>query len=147
MFIDFREAYDRVDRRVLLRLIKEKGILTTEQLQLLQFLLTNTSTHYGRHSSRMTNGVPQGSTIAPSLFNIVMEALNETFDTQGIAGFDYADDVTSLGNDAEVMTALRTIEEWADRNNMLINKTKSGILPLNGSAFRTGDIVMGYPVV
>jgi hypothetical protein len=30
---------------------------------------------------------------------------------------------------------------------MVINKTKSGILPINGSAFRVGEVVDGYPVV
>jgi hypothetical protein len=70
LFVDFSEAYDRVDRRLLLERINRKSILTPERQAVLRFLLTNCETQMGGRRTRLTNGVPQGSTVAPLLYDI-----------------------------------------------------------------------------
>lgn len=139
LFIDMKSAYDRVDRRELIRLVKQKGILNEEQLQLLGFLLSNASTQYGGHSTRMTNGLPQGSTLSPILFDIFIEELSRRLRERGISHRLYADDVIVIGDDDTIAAAIAEIEGWASTTNMRVNKTKSGILAVDGSRLRIGD--------
>lgn len=147
LFIDFRSAYDRLDRRVLIRLLRDKGILREDQIQLLEFLLNECTTSFGNYETRVTNGVPQGSTLAPILFDIFVEALTEELTSNGIEHQFYADDLLIIGDDATVVRAMEIIEGWSAANNMEVNRRKSGILVINGSGFRTGTEVRGYPVV
>jgi hypothetical protein len=84
----------------------------------------------------MTNGVPQGSTLSPILFNIFVEALGERIKQAGISFRFYADDLIIIGEDETIRRAILLIDEWADANNMAVNKAKSGILAIDGSGFR-----------
>jgi hypothetical protein len=104
-------------------------------------------TQYGRYSTRMTNGVPQGSTLSPMLFNIVAEDLAETLKIAGIVFQLYADDLVVIGDDEEVRRSIGLVEEWAERNNMEVNRAKSGVLNISGSSVRPGEEIGGYPVV
>lgn len=70
LFVDFRSAYDRVDRRILTELFQANAVLSPEGLKLLDFLLSSLEVHYGRKSTTSTNGVPQGLTFFPILFDL-----------------------------------------------------------------------------
>jgi hypothetical protein len=145
--VDLVSAYDKVDRRTLMRLVTQKRILHTDQLQLLNFLMTNATTQYGNHQTTMTNGVPQGSTLSPILFNIFVEALGERIKQAGISFRFYADDLIIIGDDETIRRVIPLIDEWTEANNMAVNKTKSGILAIDGSGLREGEDIDGYPVV
>jgi retron-type reverse transcriptase len=81
-------------------------------MELLRFLLSNCRTKYGRGTSEVSNGVPQGSTLSPMLFNIYIEELAERMQQAGIISLLYADDVVIIGNDDEIKEAVRILEEW-----------------------------------
>lgn len=68
VFFDFKSAYDLVDRKIID--IKLKTILTPQELQLLHWLQTNVEVRLGKHSTKCNNGVAQGSTLSPYLFDI-----------------------------------------------------------------------------
>jgi hypothetical protein len=140
-------AYDKVDRRTLMRLVTEKRILDPDQQRLLNFLLTNATTQYGRYETTMTNGVPQGSTLSPMLFNIFVEALGDSLRQAGISFRFYADDLIAIGDDETVRRAIPLIDMWANANNMIVNRNKSGILNINNPSFRVGEYLDGYPVM
>jgi RNA-directed DNA polymerase len=116
--VDLRSAYDRVNRQTLIELIRKKEILNKDQTQLLQFLLRNCTTKYGDYETGLTNGVPQGSTLAPVLFNIFVETLSDNLRETGMQFQFYADDIVVLADDDTVRKAISTIESWANRNNM-----------------------------
>jgi hypothetical protein len=81
------------------------------------------------------------------LFNIVAEDLAETLKRAGIIFQLYADDLVVIGDDGEVRRSIGLVEEWAGRNNMEVNRAKSGVLNISGSSVRPGEEVGGYPVV
>ena len=85
--------------------------------------------------------------MAPLLFDISQETLNDRMELEGITAYMYADDVVVIGGDLEVVRAIQVIEEWSNDNNMTINKSKCGILPVTISRFTTERDVNGYPVV
>jgi hypothetical protein len=73
--------------------------------------------------------------------------LSEWFQEANNAAFHYADDLVILGDDDELLRAIGILERWATENNMIINKAKSGILPITGSRFSREREVSNYPVV
>jgi hypothetical protein len=81
------------------------------------------------------------------LFNIVIETLGERLREDNISFRMYADDLIVIGDDATVSRAIGIVEMWAFLSNMQVNKSKSGVLPVAGSALRVGNQVDGYPVV
>ena len=118
-----------------------------EEIELLKFLLSNNKTRYGRGATGTSNGLPQGSTISPMLFNVYIEELAERLTKAGIAGLFYADDIVIIGNDDDVKRAIAIVEEWCSKSNMAVSKSKCGILGLRGSQLGAEVEYQGYPVV
>ena len=58
----------------------------------------------------------------------------------------YADDLALVGDDDQIMLAIMVIEQWCADNNMIVNKAKSGILPVCNSRYEGTSDVNGYPV-
>ena len=58
----------------------------------------------------------------------------------------YADDLVLIGSIDELRKTLTKIDKWNGDNNMLINKSKSGWLPLFGTK-QENDVIDGIPVV
>ena len=97
MFVDLTAAYDTVWHRgltcKLLRLLPDRHMvhMVMELVQNRSFVL---STGFGRQSRlrRLKNGVPQGSVLAPLLFNIYTSDLPTTVSTK----YAYADDLAIM---------------------------------------------------
>ncbi len=71
-----KSAYNRVDRKVLMEIIEKEKILTGDKMNLVRFLLTHNRVIIGEYKCSTSNGVPQGSTISPYLFNISLKSLH-----------------------------------------------------------------------
>ena len=98
VFFDFSSAYDRVNRRRLEELLREKRILPENTMQLWKFLAQHQRVFIGDCEGVSWSGVPQGSTISPMLFNVYAEPLISEIDNLGIRAeaFIYADDLAVL---------------------------------------------------
>jgi Reverse transcriptase (RNA-dependent DNA polymerase) len=100
---------------------------------------------YGGYKTEI--GIPQGLLTSPMLFNIYMEPLINSLTEQGLIVIAYADDIALVLKDkSDLNKALEIIEGWSSRNNMEINKNKSGILKFGGFRSKLREL-KGYPVV
>lgn len=94
---------------------------------------------------KQTNGVMQGDPISPLLFNIMTADIGEALN--GAKLIMYADDM-ALGSEKreELQTDLNTLQQWATRNDFVINQSKTvemvfrrgGRIPINDN-LKLGD--------
>lgn len=94
--------------------------------------------HTGNHE--MTAGVPQGSILGPTLWNIMYDTvLNTEHMGEGVELIAYADDLAVLVTAENQRTlefrtnnALEIINEWMSDNHLELAPQKCEVLPLNG---------------
>lgn len=130
LFIDFKSAYNTIDRNILYRYMHEKNILEQEELNFLQHL--HELIHFDLKSGkvRLDKGVHQGSPLSPALFDIYMEL----FMTQIRAHFPdiwyllYADDLVLVTSSKQIKPLIDCLYEQSSTYNLVINAKKSAIL-------------------
>ena len=76
-FVDFKKAYDSIDRNTLIKVMEEFGI-DDKSIKLIQQTLTNTRSQVkflGEWSEpfEIVTGVRQGDGLSPILFNCILE--------------------------------------------------------------------------
>ena len=140
LFIDFRKAFDSIDHARLILKLEHYGI-RGNALFLFASYLTNRKQRVllnGEFSDWLTiqTGVPQGSKLAPILFNLFVNDLaNLPF--QVLSPFQYADDTSFTSSNAcleRLVQAFNTdlclFFQWCTANKLMINfsKTKAMLL-------------------
>ena len=140
VFVDLSSAYDTVWREGLM--YKLANIIKDQRLLKLIARMTGTRTFLvssgGENSSlhKLKNGVPQGSVLAPTLFNVYMRDLPETLSWK----LGYADDwaIVSQANtiptlEMNLSTDMTILSKYFDRwyLKMNIGKTVTTVFHLN----------------
>ena len=64
----------------------------------------NININLGKQSAKITNGVPQGLTSPPALFDIYIEELLGILEANGMKCFAYADDLAFTASDVRTIT-------------------------------------------
>jgi hypothetical protein len=143
--LDVTAAFDTVDHQILLRRLSQAGV----QGNALKWF---TSYITGRHAvvkcgeSRsapflLTSGVPQGSVLGPTLFNLYMADLARKLGSHTALKFHiYADDVllyvdctpdnVNWGLE-QLQKGLKEVEEWMSLNHLLLSPEKTGAFVLH----------------
>ena len=135
VFVDLSAAYDTVNhRRLLSKVLEMTGdVHLTDLIRTLLesrrfFVLLNGKKSRWR---RQRNGLPQGSVLAPMLFNICTNDQAVHADTRS---FIYADElcIASQGNDfndieASLTSALNTMTTYYDSNQLRANPSKTQV--------------------
>ena len=151
LFIDFKAAYDTVDRQILYRRLVQRKILSPSELRLLEFIHYNLRVSIdGEHMVTTSSGVPQGLISSPLLFNIYVEPLLEELESAGLFSRMYADDAVSVCNgQTEVRRAIAIVERKATELKLRVNKKKSGVLVLykRPPKWEPGKELLQYPFV
>ena len=133
VFVDLTAAYDTVNHRLLLNKVA-KVVNNSKLVKIIQSLLTNRRFYVemdGRKSRWRTqkNGLPQGSVLAPTLFNIYT---NDQPEFEAIRRFIYADDLclaTQAGDfstiEVRLSKALNTLTDYYAQNSLNANPAKN----------------------
>ena len=75
VFGDLKNAYDKVDREKLYKLLKKNSVLNEQELLLIKFIHNNIRVFGETLSVRCMKGLPQGLVSSPLLFNIYTDEL------------------------------------------------------------------------
>jgi hypothetical protein len=116
LFVDLTSAYDLVDRRLLVERIRETNALSEDQINILKWLMSNQRIKLGKHVEICTNGVPQGSTSAPGLWNVYCDSLIRRIravNLDRVTVRAYADDICVIATSLFWLgKAIDEIEKW-----------------------------------
>ena len=133
LFIDFQNAYNSVPLTLLFAKLRAKNILDEEEVQYLEQLYARYKIRIGNTAFAYNKGLAQGSIISPALFNIFIEDLGKELQEQADLNMKdilmYADDIMTICTSRDQLNrAIKTIEEWTNKNGMILNQKKSGIV-------------------
>ena len=146
-FIDIKNAYDSVNHNILFEKMKILNIpenIINTIMKIYSF--AKMKINLFQKPININRGVLQGSILSPMLFNIYINDLIITIKNNAYDVLAYADDIAVIAkNYDELISVMKIIENWAENNDMIINKKKCGILVVKGLNNKT-DNINGYPI-
>ena len=161
-FIDFKKAYDTVDRNKLFEKLQTLGI---NGIFLKNIVAMYEKTSYkiklknGYLDPIISNlGLKQGCPLSPMLFNLYIDDVKNIFDTkcdpidfqnEKIYHFLYADDLVLLSNSAEgLQRSLDKLSEYAELKSLTISIKKSKTIIFNpqGRLMKKQFSIKGKPL-
>ena len=136
VFFDLKAAFDSVPHGILLKQLKNIK-LSSQNLNIIKLLFNSYCTSLdGSNAIKIRRGVPQGSIIAPFLFNIFLNPLLKEIEiAKWMEGnkhiMAYADDLLFIvQGKRNVKNLIQLAELWCHRNGMQLNKKKSAIFKI-----------------
>jgi ribonuclease HI len=136
VFIDLTKAFDLVWHKGLFYKLKQYGI-TGNIYTFIQNFLHNRVIQVRvadtlSHSQNLELGVPQGSVISPTLFNIIFSELSNIIKKTNNQALKFADDaaITKSGSNPKhieksLQNGLDALSSWADEWGFRVNPTKT----------------------
>ena len=135
-FIDFRKAFDSVNRSKLLKKIKEKFGVKGKTLLLIEEMLKNNEIYI--NNGTMTSeaifqniGILQGDSLSPTLFITFVTDLAESLRNDNIQRTTqlYADDTEFHSTyKSDIQNGLNALQIWCNENDVQVNTSKTKIM-------------------
>lgn len=136
VFIDYKQAYDSIDRERLWKILKNFG-LPTKLINMIKLCNTNTSSRVkvnNEISSSFTinSGLKQGDAMSPVIFNMALESVirkiprTETLNLgEGNILLVYAGDIVVIGDSQEsIQSTVEELMKIGKYNGLTINSGK-----------------------
>ena len=152
LFIDFRQAFDLINRRQLMSALKELGIHPKlRRLISMTMFKTTVSIKFQRGITEeigVNKGVRQGDALSATLFNLALEYVvrkinTGTLRTRGGQIIAYADDIVLVTKRRKIMKdMLSEIIEEGKKIGLEINEDKTKIMRI-GKKLETREIKIG----
>ena len=144
-FIDFKKAYDTVNRELLLQRLKSLGIngIFLRNIAAMYTKIEYSVKHKNGHSSNIRSnlGLKQGCPLSPMLFNIYIDDIKDVFDesccpinfqNETINHFLYADDLVLISESSEALqNSLDKVYQFTNRKHLTISVKKSKSMVFN----------------
>ncbi|GFX90414.1 putative RNA-directed DNA polymerase from transposon X-element [Trichonephila clavipes] len=134
LFFDIEKAYDRTWRYGILRNMYDFGLRGNLPIFIFNFLVVryfNVRIGHSSHKFMQDQGVPQGSVLSVTLFNIHMSSILHHL-PPSVRGMLYVDDlqVSCQGSDMrlierQLQTTVNRSVKWCDQNGHTISPSKS----------------------
>jgi len=153
LFIDFKKAYDSVQRKSLYNIVDKDGI-PKKLVGLIKMCMENTQ-YQVRVENTMSEafevetGLKQDDTLSPMLFNLVLEKTIREMQKEptGVAigerkiqVLGFTDDLNILGSSLnDTKRAAQVLEQVADKVGLKINREKTKIMKLLQNEENTDD--------
>ena len=147
VFIDLKNAYDKVVHKRLFNKLIEQGI-SEDIIGSIKLLYSKAKLKISNDNIciNVNNGVLQGSLISPMLFNLYINDLIKELNQNSYEILAYADDLCIICEGFnQLLNVLNKIEKWSKLNGINVNKKKSGIMILKGKDDR--NEIEGYPII
>ena len=148
LFIDLKNAYDKVDHKRLFLKLSQMGI-SEELIGSIKLLYSKAKLKisYNSECINVNNGVLQGSLISPMLFDLYINDLINELDKNSFEVLAYADDLCVLCDGRnQLNNVIKIIDKWSKLNGINVNKNKSGIMILKND-IKEKDNIDGYPII
>uniref|UniRef100_A0A3B3CU78 Reverse transcriptase domain-containing protein n=1 Tax=Oryzias melastigma TaxID=30732 RepID=A0A3B3CU78_ORYME len=149
VLLDLTAAFDTVDHSILLKRLCNMVGLTGTVFSWLKSYLTNRTFFVSSNETSssvlpLTCGIPQGSILGPTLFNLYMLPLGNIIRRHGINFHSYADDTqlyVAVSPDEPTATnklinCINDIKDWMAANFLKLNKDKTEIMIIGPEADR-----------
>ena len=143
VFIDFKSAFDNVNRKLLFNKLNALGI-DGRFLNIVIAMYSNLKAVVKCNNGltpefQCTNGVRQGCNLSPLLFNLFINDVVQCLNDSKIGGIDvdglnlrcllYADDLTIFSNSGVYLTKLLKIFDlYCERNKLTVNHDKCKVI-------------------
>lgn len=137
-FIDFKAAFDTVDRKLLFKRLEKIGI-PEYIVMAIKNIYAGTTAEVGGRPFHQTKGLRQGCPLSPLLFALYIGDLEEVLNGQQSGGvvigrvkiycLAYADDLVIIAcTPEELRDMLKTLKRYVDRRKLTVNTNKSKIM-------------------
>ena len=147
LFIDKKQAFDRVNQKILVEKLKKKGV-TEKTINTLIILLNSGLISVDLLKRINVNGgVGQGKICSPLEFDIYIDDLLDMTDAVCHTSLAFADDTGFICSDLnQLILTIREIDKWSKLNKIEINRKKSGIIIVNDDG-TDPNTIEGHTVV
>lgn len=143
--VDVENAFNTATWSIIIERLNTLGI-STYLVNYIESYFADRKLNIARHSLQLTQGVPQGSVLGPTLWNILYNSVLDLELPENCQTVAYADDLALIvkANDSKTLidnsnTSLEAINNWMKENSLKLAPAKTEALLVRGSR-RKADI-------